>query len=242
MRLNLDVIVVDGSTTAKITKAATAAIPVVFSLATDPVAEGLVASMAHPGTNLTGLTLSVGYQLAGKRVEILKDIKPELSRLAVLANSKNPTANSCFHDVERVGSAFGLSTRAFDAQGPDDLARAFAAMVEWQANGVITLNDAMFFTQRERIVKLVRGNKLAAVHPEAEFVETGGLVSYGADLTDLFRRAASYVDKILKGANPAELPIEQPSKFELIVNLKAARILGLNINRDFLLRADEVIE
>ena len=107
---------------------------------------------------------------------------------------------------------------------------------------MITLNDAMFFTQRQRIVTLVLGNKLAAVHPEAEFVETGGLVSYGADLTDLFRRAASYVDKILKGAKPAELPIEQPSKFELIVNLKAARTLGLNVNRDFLLRADQVIE
>jgi putative ABC transport system substrate-binding protein len=125
---------------------------------------------------------------------------------------------------------------------PDDLPRAFGAMVEWGANGVITLNDPMFFSQREQIVRLASDNKLAAVHPEAEFVETGGLVSYGADLPDLFSRAASYVDKILKGAKPSELPIEQPSKFELVVNLKAARILGLNINRDFLLRADEVIE
>jgi putative tryptophan/tyrosine transport system substrate-binding protein len=127
-------------------------------------------------------------------------------------------------------------------QGLDDLPRAFAAMVEWQANGVITLNDAFFFSQRERVVALTLGNKLAAVHPEAEFVEAGGLLSYGANLSDLFRRAAFYVDKILKGAKPADIPIEQPSKFDLVVNLKAARTLGLTVTREFLLRADEVIE
>jgi putative ABC transport system substrate-binding protein len=115
-------------------------------------------------------------------------------------------------------------------------------MVEWRANGVITLNDAFFFTQRERVVALTLGNKLAAVHPEAEFVEAGGLLSYGANLSDLFRRAAFYVDKILKGTKPAEIPIEQPSKFDLVVNLKTARTLGLTVHREFLLRADEVIE
>jgi putative ABC transport system substrate-binding protein len=141
-----------------------------------------------------------------------------------------------------VGHALDLSVRAFGARNPDDLPRAFAAMVEWQANGVITLNDAMLFSQRERVVTLALDNKLAAIHPEAEFPEAGGLVSYGPSLADLFRGAASYVDKILKGAKPAELPIEQPSKFELVVNVKAAQILGLNIGREFLLRADEVIE
>jgi putative ABC transport system substrate-binding protein len=242
MRLKVDIIVVDGSATAKAAMAVTSAIPVVFSLATDPVADGLARSMARPGTNLTGLTLSVGYQLAGKRVEVLKDIKPDLSRLAALAQSKNPIADLYLHEVEKVAGAFGLSVRAFDAHGIDDLPRAFAEMLEWQANGVITLNDAMFFSQRERIVRLALDNKLAAVHPESEFVEAGGLVSYGPNLADLFRRAAFYVDKILKGAKPAELPIEQPSKFELVVNLKAARALGLTVSRDFLLRADEVIE
>jgi putative tryptophan/tyrosine transport system substrate-binding protein len=240
--LALDVIVVDGSATAKIVKAATSTIPVVFALATDPVGDGLAASMARPGTNLTGLTLSVGYQLAGKRVELLKDLKPDLSRLAVLLPPNNLTADSYLQDAERVGRALGLSTRAFAAQSLDDLPRAFAAMVEWQANGVITLNDAFFFSQRERIVALTLGNKLAAVHPEAEFVEAGGLLSYGANLSDLFRRAAFYVDKILKGAKPADIPIEQPSKFDLVVNLKAARTLGLTVTREFLLRADEVIE
>jgi putative ABC transport system substrate-binding protein len=224
VRLNMDVIV-DGSMTAKAAKAATVAIPVVFSLASDPVAEGFAASMARPRANLTGLTLSFGYELAGKRVELLKDIKPDLSRLAVLAQPDNPTARPYRHDVEKVGGAIGLSVRTFEARSLDDLPRAVAAMVEWQANGVITLNDGFFFSQRERIVALVLNNKLAAIHPEAEFAEAGGLVSYGANLPDLFRRAGSYVDKILKGANPAELPIEQPSKFELVVNLKAARTL-----------------
>jgi putative ABC transport system substrate-binding protein len=242
VRLNLDVIVVDGSATAKVVKAATSTIPVVFALASDPVGDGLAASMGRPGTNLTGLTLSVGYQLAGKRVELLKDLKPDLSRLAVLLNRNNVTAESYLQDAVRVGGALGLSTRAFAAQTLDDLPHAFAAMVEWQADGVITLNDAVFFSQRERIVTLTLGNKLPAVHPEAEFVEAGGLLSYGANLSDLFRRSAFYVDKILKGAKPAETPIEQPSKFDLVLNLKAARTLGLTVTREFLLRADEVIE
>jgi putative ABC transport system substrate-binding protein len=242
VRLNLDVIVVDGSATAKVVKAATSTIPVVFALASDPVGDGLAASMGRPGTNLTGLTLSVGYQLAGKRVELLKDLKPDLSRLAVLLNRNNVTAESYLQDAVRVGGALGLRTRAFAAQTLDDLPHAFAAMVEWQADGVITLNDAVFFSQRERIVTLTLGNKLPAVHPEAEFVEAGGLLSYGANLSDLFRRSAFYVDKILKGAKPAETPIEQPSKFDLVLNLKAARTLGLTVTREFLLRADEVIE
>jgi putative ABC transport system substrate-binding protein len=132
--------------------------------------------------------------------------------------------------------------RTFDARIPGDLPAAFAAMVEWRADGVITLNDGMLYSQRERVVTLARENRLAGVHPETAFVEAGGLVSYGPSLPDLFRRAATYVDKILKGAKPADLPIEQPSKFELVVNLKTAQKLGLTINREFQLRADEVIE
>src|SRR5262245_37599430 len=241
-RLNVDVIVVDGSASAKAAKAATTAIPVIFSLATDPEAEGLIASMARPGANLTGLTMSVGYQLAGKRVELLRDIKPDLSRLAVLGNPGNLTTQPNVQDIERVADALGVTMRMFEARSIDDLPRAFAAMVTWQADGVNTLNDAMLFSQRELVVRLTLDNKLAGVHPEAEFPEAGGLLSYGPSLSDLFRRAASYVDKILKGSKPAELPIEQPSKFDLVVNVKAARTLGLTISRDFLLRADEVIE
>ena len=239
--LNLDVIVVDGSVTAKAAKAATST-PVVFSLATDPVQEGLVASMARPDGNLTGLTISVGYQLAGKRVELLKDIKPDLSRLAVLAQPDNTTARAYLDDIAAVSRALGIEIRTFEVRTPDDLPRAFIAMNAWQANGLFTLPNAMLFSQRERVTALALTNKLAGVYPEIEFVQVGGLLSYGPSLADLFRRAATYVDKILKGTPPSQLPIEQPNKLELVVNVKTAQLLGLTISRDFSLRADEVIE
>jgi putative ABC transport system substrate-binding protein len=242
VHLNMDVIVVDGPAAAKPTKAATTEIPIVFTLGFDPVADGLVASMARPGANLTGLTLSVGYELAGKRVELLKDIKPDLARLAVLKNPDQPSSSFYLSEVEKAGRALGLTMRTFDVRSPGDLPVAFAAMVEWHADGVTTLNDAMLYSQRERVVTLARESRLAGVHPETAFVEAGGLVSYGPNLPDLFRRAASYVVKILQGAKPADLPVEQPTKFELVVNLKTARTLGLAVSRDFLLRADEVIE
>ncbi len=242
VRLQMDVIVVDGPPAAKAAKAATADIPIVFTLAVDPVADGLVASMARPGANLTGLTLSVGYQLAGKRVELLKDIKPDLARLAVLKNPSQPASSPYLSEAEKAARVAGLTVRAFDARSPGDLPAAFAAMVEWHADGVITLNDGMLYSQRERVVMLAREHRLASVHPETGFAEAGGLVSYGPSLPDLFLRAATYVGKILKGAKPADLPIEEPTKFELVVNLKTARALGLTVGREFLLRADEVIE
>jgi len=238
----MDVIVVDGPATAKAAKAATADIPIVFTLGPDPVAEGLVASMARPGGNLTGLTSSVGYQLAGKRVELLKDIKVDLARLAILKNADHPSASHYLGEAEKVARVLGLAVRAFDARSPGDLPAAFAAMVAWRADGVTTIPDAMFYSRRERVVTLARESRLAGVHPETDFVRAGGLVSYGPSIPDLFLRAASYVGKILKGAKPADLPVEQPTKFELVVNLKTARTLGLAVSRDFLLRADEVIE
>jgi putative tryptophan/tyrosine transport system substrate-binding protein len=242
VRLKMDVIVVDGPPAAKAAKAATAHIPIVFTLVLDPVAEGLITSMAHPQANLTGLTLSVGYELAGKRVQLLKDIKPDLARLAVLKNPTQPVSNSLLGETEKAAGVLHLTVRTFDARSPGDLPAAFAATVEWRADGVTTLNDGMLYSQRERVVTLARESRLAGVHPETAFVEAGGLVSYGPSLPDLFLRAATYVDKILKGAMPADLPIEQPTKFELVVNLKTARALGLTVGREFLLRADEVIE
>lgn len=242
VRLNTDIIVVDGSVAARAAKAATSTIPVVFALATDPVAEGLVASMARPGANLTGLTMSVGYQLAGKRVELLKDVTPSLSRLAILVQPENTTARANLQDTETVGRALGLVTRPFEVRTADGLPTAFAAMVEWKADGLTTLSDGLLFGQRERITSLALSTKLPAVHPEVEFALASGLLSYGPSLADLFRRSASYVDKILKGTAPAQLPVEQPSKLEMFVNLKTAQALGLTISRDFLLRADEVIE
>jgi putative tryptophan/tyrosine transport system substrate-binding protein len=175
-------------------------------------------------------------------VELLKDIKPDLARLAVLENPNQPVSAPYLVEAEKAARTLGLTVRAFDARSPRDLRAAFAAMVEWHADGVITLNDGMLYSERERVVMLARENRLASMHPETGFVEAGGLVSYGPSLPDLFLRAATYVDKILKGAKPADLPIEQPTKFELVVNLKTARVLGLNVDREFLLRADEVIE
>jgi len=242
VRLEMDVIVVDGTPAAKAAKAATARIPIVFTLVSDPVALGLAASLSRPGANLTGLTSSVGFQLAGKRVELLKNIKPDLARLAVLKNPDQPGSGRYLSEAEKAAGVLGLTVRTFDARTQDDLSAAFAMMVEWRADGVTTLNDAMFYSQRERIVTLARENRLASVYPETAFVEAGGLVSYGPSLPDLFLRAAPYVDKILKGAKPADLPIEQPTKFELVVNLKTAKALGLTVGREFALRADEVIE
>src|SRR5262249_39500545 len=152
------------------------------------------------------------------------------------------TARPYLLDAEKAAGALGLDVQAFEVRNVDDLPRAFAGMTEWRANGIITLPDALLFSQRSRVVALALDNRLAGVHPEAEFPEAGGLLSYGPSLSDLFRRAASYVDQILKGRKPAELPVEQPSKFELVINLKTARTLRLTIGREFLLRADEVIE
>jgi putative ABC transport system substrate-binding protein len=242
VRANVDVIVVDGTAAAKACKSATAIIPIVFALAVDPVADGLAASFARPDGNLTGLTLAAGYALAGKRVELLKDMVGGLSRVAVLGNPGNPPHVPYLRETERAANALGLAMRAFEVRDPNDLPGAFAAMADWHADGLVTLTDGMLFSQRDRVVELALKNKLPAVYPEAEFVVAGGLSSYGPSLPDLFRRAASYVDKILKGAKAGDLPIEQPTKFELAINLKTAQALGLTISREFQLRADEVIE
>ena len=240
--LKMDLIVVDGPAAAKPAHALTADIPIVFALSVDPVADGLVSSLARPGGNFTGLTLSVGYELIGKRVELLKDIKPDLTRLAVLKNPAHPSAKAYLSEVEKAGKVLELILRTFDARTANDLPAAFAAMVEWRADGLITLNDGMLYSQRERVVELAREGRLASVHPETAFVEAGALVSYGPSFPYQFRRASSYVARILQGSKPSELPVEQPTKFELVINLKTARALGLTISRDFLLRTDEVIE
>jgi putative ABC transport system substrate-binding protein len=242
IRLNMDVIVVDGPTTARALKAATASMPVIFLLGSDPVSDGLVASLARPGGNFTGLTSAAGYVLAGKRLELLKGAVPNLSRLAILGNPTNANIAPSLRDVERASRALGLEFRAFEAVRPEDLENAYSTMTKWSASALTALGDAMFFSQRQRMVELAARNRLPTMYPEKEFVEAGGLMSYGADQHYLFRRGASYVDKILKGAKPGDLPVEQPTKFELVLNLKTAKSLGLNISRDFLARVDEVIQ
>jgi putative ABC transport system substrate-binding protein len=239
VRSNVDVIVVDGTAAAKACKDATASIPIVFALAVDPVADGLAKSFAEPGGNLTGLTMTVGYGLAAKRLELLKDMTQTLSRVAVLGNPTNPTYAPYLREVERATATLGFEPHIFEARA---LPGAFGAMVDASAGGMVSLSDAMLFTQRDLIVELELKSRLPAVYPEAEFPAAGGLASYGPSLPDLFRRAGGYVDKILKGAKPAALPIEQPTKFELVVNRKTAQALGLAISREFELRADEVIE
>ena len=242
VRLRVDVIVVDGTAAAKACKDTTSTIPIVFTLAVDPVADGLAASVAHPGANLTGLTMATGYELAGKRLELLKDMVPVLSHVVVLSNPSNPPHVHYLRETERVATALGLEVRAFEVTDPNDLSGAFTAMANWHADGLVTLTDGMLFSHRARVTELAVKSKLPAVYPEAGFPMTGGLASYGPSLPDLFRRAASYVDKIVKGAKPADLPIEQPTKFELVINLKTAKALGLAVSREFQLRADEVIE
>jgi putative ABC transport system substrate-binding protein len=242
VRAKVEIIVVDGTAAAKACKSTTVSIPIVFALAVDPVADGLAASLARPDGNLTGLTMAAGYALAGKRVELLKDMFGGLSRVAVLSNPGNPPHAPYLRETERAASALGLAMRAFEVRSRADLQPAFAAMADWPADGLVTLTDGMLFSQRDRVVELALKSKLPAVYPEAEFVAAGGLSSYGPSLPDLFRRAASYVDKILKGAKPGDVPIEQPTKFELAINLKTAQALGLVVSREFQLRADEVIE
>jgi putative ABC transport system substrate-binding protein len=242
VRSNVDLIVVDGTAAAKACKDTTATIPVVFALAVDPIADGLVVSLARPGGNLTGLTMAAGYGLAGKRLELLKDMVGNLSRVAVLSNPGNPPHVGYLRETERVASALGLDVRAFEVRIPDDLPAVFAAIADWRADGLVTLTDGMLFSQRHRVVDLALQSRRPAIYPEAEFTTAGGLASYGPSLPDLFRRAAGYVDKILMGEKPADLPIEQPTRFELVVNLKTAQMLGLTISREFQLRADEVIE
>jgi putative ABC transport system substrate-binding protein len=242
VRSSVDVIVVDGPAAAKACKDATTTIPVVFTLTVDPVADGLAISFARPGGNLTGLTMAAGYGLAGKQVELLKDMVATLSHVAVLGNPGNPPHVAYLHEAELAASALGIRLRSFEVRTPHDLPGVFTAVEDWRANGLVTLADGLLFSQRERVAEWAMKSKLPGVYPEAEFVEAGGLASYGPSLPELFRQAAGYVDKILRGAKPADLPIEQPTKFELVVNLKTAQALGLAISHEFQLRADEMIE
>jgi len=241
VRMKVDVIVVDGTATAVAAKAATASIPVVFVVVSDPVALGLVKSMARPGTNLTGLTATAGYELAGKRVELFHAAYPALSRLAVLGNPANPSTEPYWRETERAGRALGLQVQFFQAAQSADLTSAFAQIARWGANGLTTLNDAMFYSERERIADLAHKHRLPAMYPESEFVDAGGLMSYGPDHEDLFRRAAFYVDRILKGTPAAELPVEQPTKFDFVLNSRTSGALGVNLAPAVLLRADRVL-
>jgi ABC-type uncharacterized transport system substrate-binding protein len=240
VRLKVDVLVVDGVATAKAIKSATGGIPIIFTVG-DPVAIGLVASLARPGGTITGVT-TMSTELTGKRLQLLTEALPGISRVALLWNPASSTIPLAVGKAQTVAKSLGLKPRIFEARKSSDFASALAAMTQQRAEALLTLPDAMLFSERSQLVDLTIKHRLSAMFPERDFVDAGGLMAYGPNIADNFRRAAAYVDKILKGAKPADLPVEQPTKFELIINLKTAKALGLTIPQSLLLRADQVIE
>ena len=239
VRLKVDVIVTVGGA-ADAAKQATTLIPIVFAVALDPVGSGFVASLARPDHNVTGLSAQ-SPDLAAKRLEILRELLPGLRRLAIIANVDYPAAVLEMGKVQAAAHTLGLDTVTLEIRRAEDIAPAFDAL-RGRAEALYVCTDALVNANRVRINTLALGARLPTMHAIREYLDAGGLVSYGPDYADLWRRAGDYVDKILRGAKPAEIPVEQPTKFELVVNLTTAKALGLTIPASFLLRADEVIE
>jgi putative ABC transport system substrate-binding protein len=241
VRLKVDVIVTSGGTMTRAAKEATGVIPIVMAQDSDPVASGFIASLAHPGGNITGLS-ALSPELSGKRLELLKEIVPKLSRVAILGISTSPGYGQSKKETELAARAFGVRLQYLDVLAQKDIEAAFRAAGKERADAVLVLPSTVFSSHRLQIVDLAVKSRLPAIYLMAEWVEDGGLMSYGVSFTDLFRRAAIYVDKILKGAKPSDLPVEQPTKFELVINLKTAKQIGLTIPQSVLYRADRVIK
>jgi putative tryptophan/tyrosine transport system substrate-binding protein len=238
--LPVDVIVTDSRGAAQIAEEATRTIPIVAATAgADPVAAGLATSLARPGANLTGFT-GAGDELSGKRVQLLKDAVPRVSRIAALQNPV--TLISTFRATQAAARTLGLELRIVEIAAPDDIPGGFETAVRADAEALIVLPDGMFWNERARIIALAAQHRLPAIYEDRAYATDGGLLSYGRDVSEQFRLAAGYVDKILKGAKPADLPIQQPTRFQLVVNLKTAKALGLTIPPAILARANEVIE
>ena len=236
----VDVIVVESTHAAQAVKRATSTIPIVMAIVADPVGSGLVTSLAHPGGNVTGLSLMTA-ELAAKRLQLLKEAIPRLTRVAVLWNPGTAFHTKVVEDLKVVAPSLSLDLKFVSARKPEEFGPAFSAISRAHAQALFVLDDAFFFIHRMTLLKLASQARLPVVYGERDFVDAGGLMSYGTSLGDLVRRSAGYVDKILKGAKPGDLPIEQPNKFELVANLKTAKALGLTIPQSILLRADEVI-
>jgi len=241
VRLKVDVIVTIGPAATRPAKEATTAIPIVMGVDDDPVGNGFVASLARPGGNITGLA-SLAPEIGGKQLELLKEIVPRLSRVAVLGTSTQPGNAQSLREAEVAAGALAVKLQYLDVLSPKDIEPVFRTASNGRAEAVLVLRASIFFSHRKQIVDLAAKRQLPAMYYTTEYVEEGGLMTYGVSITDLFRRAATYVDKILKGAKPAELPIEQPTKFELVVNLKTAKRIGLTIPPNVLARADKVIK
>jgi putative ABC transport system substrate-binding protein len=242
VRLKVDVILAASTPPAVAAKNATSTIPIIMATSADPVELGLVASLARPGGNVTGLSFSVGLQVVGKELELLREIVPRARRVAVLSNPANPGNVLAIQSVKSTASALGVQLQFLEARGPNEFEAAFAAMARGRAGALLVVPDAVFGLYRARLQNLVAKSRLPAMYGLREHVEAGGLMSYAVDVRDSFRRSATYVDKILKGAKPADLPVEQPTKFELVINLKTAKALGLTIPPSVLARADEIVE
>ena len=241
VRLDLDAVVTGGTPAAKALASATRTIPIVVAIIADPVAAGLVDSLARPGRNLTGFSI-VAPDLSGKRLELLKEIVAGLSSVAVISNAANPQARIELNETQVAARGLGLRLESVQISPERSVEKAFESIEGSSVQALIVLTDAILYSQRDRIVALAAERRLPAMYFFRDFVTAGGLMSYAPSDADLFRRAAGYVDRILKGSNPADLPIEQPTKFELVINLATAKTLGLSVPQDLLARADEVIE
>jgi putative ABC transport system substrate-binding protein len=240
VRLKVDILVATDSAAAREAKQSTTSIPVVFTTGGNPIAGGLVASLARPGSNVTGVTTN-SPELVGKRLEVLKEVVPRVSRFAFLTQADTVTIRPMFDDAQGVAKALGVRFQLVEVKAPNpDLAGAFRAMVEERIGGLVTEGPLITF-HRKRVLELVAQNRIPAIHTDQAWTNAGGLMSYGASRVEGYRRIAVYVDKILKGAKPADLPVEQPTKFELVINLKTAKQIGVTIPPNVLARADRVI-
>ena len=242
VRLEPQVIVTVGTAAARAAKDATSKIPIVMVNATDPIGEGLIASLARPGGNVTGLTFIPTREMYAKQLQLLKEAVPRARRLAVLRNPANPSHSQSVKTVEQAARSLGVELQVVDARAPEELGPAFRAMTRARADALLVVPDSMLFTHRARLADLSVRHRLPSMHGLVEDAQAGGLMAYAVNLADQLRRAAGYVDRLLRGAGPAELPVEQPSKFEFVINLKTAKAFGLTIPQSLLLRADELIQ
>jgi len=242
VRLKVDVIVTAASAPTKVAKEATASIPIVFANAGDPVGQGFVQSLPRPGGNVTGIAFDASPDITAKQAQLLIELVPTVSRLAVLWNPTSAFLHSYLSVIKTAAPTLRVSLQSLEVRDANEFERAFDSMTRARADGLIVLSDTFATFHRARLVELAAKHQLPTIYGHSQYIEAGGLLSYGPSLTDTYRHAASYVDKILKGAKPADLPVEQPTRFELIINLKTAKALGLDVPATLVARADEVIE
>jgi putative ABC transport system substrate-binding protein len=240
VRLKVDIIIAGGPPSTRAAKEATITIPIVMGFDNDPIADGFVASLARPGGNITGLA-TLAPEISGKLLELLKEVVPRLFRVAVLGTSTQPGNAQSLRETEVAAPAFGVKVQFLDILAPKDIETAFRAAGKGHADGVLVLQSPVINSQRTQVADLAVKSRLPGIFPQSQYANAGGLMYYGVNTVDLFRRAPTFVDKILKGAKPADLPVEQPTKFELVINLKTARQIGLTIPPNVLARADKVI-